>query len=375
LPPPAFPEVTHAGWLHYLPQRTSCPGDGYLIASCDGATGPFTIITDLDPVFIGRWVQVDGRLIEGTTCPQLIATRVRLAQAPCAAQGGAVTGVLTAGGQPLAGATVTLGEASTVTGASGRYFLTDVPTGRHALASSAPCSLAGELGEVVVNHGVTTVVPRGTVLRADVQEDCAVDLFDLVRATLAYHTAPPFHPGCADLDGNGAVDLADVAAVSAAYGIECPTTWSLADATETSTGRLPRGPDGSAPAAAGSVLVYRGVANPIAWDVHVAVRGRQSDPRLMSPRGSWTISNSIDPDGMLHVAAAALGAEFALEAGDIAAWLPGAEPHEVTVVDATFAGAHGTAASGTLHVAPWGGCPATDYRCRTAWIPAARIFR
>ena len=275
----AFPAAVHEGWLVYIPGRMSCPLDGYLIATCDGATGPF-VTGVVDPRFIGRWVRAEGVLVEGVRCPQLLASRMVLATSPCPRREGAVTGVIRAGGAPVEGATVHLGEQTATTGASGRFFVGQLPGGQHVVTATALCALVAT-ETVNIQSEFTTVTSDAELVRADAQEDCVVDLMDLVRVTLAYHAAPPFHPRCADLNADAIVDVRDVAAVASAYDAVCPTAWRAGSAEPDS--RAPNAGPGrsqrhSTGKGAGAYVVYRGPGWPVAWAVHFENRANGDAP-------------------------------------------------------------------------------------------------
>jgi hypothetical protein len=253
----------------------------------------------------------------------------------------------------VAGARVAAGDQVAVTGASGRFFLQGLAPGSHTLTAAAPCSLPTGPREVRVQAGFTTVAPDASAVRADVLADCAVDLFDLVRVALQFHTEAPFQPACADLDGNGSVDVGDLAAVSAAFGTGCPAPWAGLAAAPPEL----RGP--GAATGAGSVLAYDGPGQPVAWELRLAGR----PDAYVAPAGAVVAA----------VRAVTAGAEIVVAqpggGGGYLGWVPW-PPGDVQVLDAAVGSATGALLPGEVRARPWGGCDAG--RCRTAWLPAAQ---
>jgi hypothetical protein len=367
LPDAGFPYVVHEGWLGYAPGRKSCPGDGYLIAGCDGATGPW-VTAAVDPRLLGRWVKAEGLLVEGVRCPRLLATRIVLAPPPCPRTEGAVTGVITAGGAPVAGAEVQIGATTARTGPSGRFFVSNLQGGRHAVSATVQCGLLAS-APVQVQAEFTTVMPDAELVRADVQKDCVIDLMDLVRVTLAYHTEPPYHPVCADLNADGLVDVADVAAVASAYDATCPTDWQptaaaldaahQVDVARAATGKV-----------AGARLVYRGSGRPIAWAATLRWVGEQAMPRfaLEFGAGSWVVEDAV-AGNRRELAAARVSGPFA--DGDVLAHLPDIDTEALRVADFAMAGVGGRPVHGTVELESIPGCRGIECGTRAAFIPRA----
>ncbi|MFQ5460166.1 MAG: hypothetical protein ACE5EL_05190 [Anaerolineae bacterium] len=157
MPPPDYRRERHRGWLTYIPGRMNCAGDGFLLRTCGGETGPFVRLPSVPANFIGRWVEAEGTLVAGTRCPVLRADKVVLATAPCPDDSGAITGVVRRLGVPMPGARVSSGGKTATTGVSGRFFLEGLPGGSHDLVLEAPCALEATLVGARVQAGFTLV--------------------------------------------------------------------------------------------------------------------------------------------------------------------------------------------------------------------------
>lgn len=342
----------------------ACPGDGFVVAGCDGSTS--APLTGADPVdldaWLGRPVRVTGRrLVAGDGCPRLIDVAVAAA-APtdCFGPAGMAAGRLDA--PPLAapiGATVSLDGRTAAVGADGRYFFRGVAAGARRLAATARCGLAASTAITVPAGGALTRVPDASLRLGDVVTDCAIDARDLAAVTARYGAAPPLDLPCADVNGDGAVDLFDVVAVAVNQGATCPAPWRRAgwvgtpgsaalEGGGTASDAAPAPAATRAPAEAADApdpivrLVDAPARGPIAADgatvvdVPLTVRGARgvygfavsvrfdaastaiadADPAAAGvqaaalddlPPGAWVIANTVDPvAGQAHVAATLL---------------------------------------------------------------------
>lgn len=89
-------------------------------------------------------------------------------------------------------------------------------------------------GLLVVDPSVAMRAPRGptlqpstpravsTLARGDVNGDCAIDLLDLALVSASYLAPYPFPHAQADINGDGAIDLLDLVFVAMNYGWRCP---------------------------------------------------------------------------------------------------------------------------------------------------------
>ena len=328
LAPPAYGPTESVGWLQYRSEDDACLGDGYVTVACDGAPGRFMRPSgvDLTP-FLGSYVAVSGVLVEDADCPVILAQAVHLRTPPCPRDTGAVTGILTDDPAPIAGAEVRLGEMWVRTGPTGRYFFDGVAPGAYALTATLRCALTASAGTVSVRARATTRVATGGFVRGEVISDCEVNLLDLVRVTAQLKARPPFHPPCADLDGDGTVSIYDLAIVGGSYLRTCPTPWQDAAATSRVSGPdAPASPgptsadaaagsgtrvrvdhDGAPPGAMARVRVALAGASPVrVWsaelDVSDAAALLDADPGAPGlqpfdpgslPPGAWVVENEV----------------------------------------------------------------------------------
>jgi hypothetical protein len=122
-----------------------------------------------------------------------------------------------------------------VTGPLGEYYLGQTAAGQPA---NSPCVDAGS--DTAENLGLDTLTTRTdqapdsgivdmgchypVVCPGDIDGDGHVDLADLAILLAAYDACDgdPFYDPAADLDDSGCVDLADLATLLAVYGTDCP---------------------------------------------------------------------------------------------------------------------------------------------------------
>lgn len=307
LPSPTHEPIALEGWLQYRYGEWNCAGDGYMVADCEGNHSPFIVPVriNLDP-FLGSYVAINGRLLDDDACIHVRAGSVKFAAAPCSRGTGSLTGVLTGDAGSVDGAHVFLGDVSTYTGRSGRFFFNQVDPGRYDLTATLGCALPLSAGEVRINDRPVTSVDRASFVRGEVIEDARIDIRDMVRVTAQYKTEAPFHPPCSDQDGDGDVDLADVVVVAASYGTTGPTEWAE--------------PERVGGAAEGDLWCQgsEGVSSlelrtheadcAFAWEVEVAGDASSEAPLDMDeelagvqpfdarvPAGAWFVENSYDP--------------------------------------------------------------------------------
>ncbi len=259
LAPPTYGSVRLEGWLQYRTGEETCTGEGYAVVACDGI--PSHMILNPDqlnlPPLLGSYVALDGVLKDRDGCPRVEATHIRLTTTPCPRQTGAVTGMLRAGGAPVAGAAIEIAGETVATGPSGRFFFDLLPVGGHPLTATLPCALDARAGPIAVRPGVLTDAGSGQLVLGDVIADCVIDLQDLVAVAGQYKSQPPFYPACTDLDADGTVSLYDLVAVAAGYGQSCPTQWLTGRSRGDEAGRAVAA-ESHTPDAAGRELGLRG---------------------------------------------------------------------------------------------------------------------
>lgn len=227
LPRPAYPHAEERGWLQYRARLANCGGDAYVLVACDGTPGSVVLPqgADLESA-VGRYVVMEGEMVEDVGCPHLAAAEARREAAPCPRDTGAVTGVLRLDGRPVEGARVEVDGMSVTTGRSGRFFVDRVPAGRHAVTATVACALAAALPNVLIEPDLVRRLPDGALVAVDAVPDCAVDGRDLVRVGAAVGTRTEAgDSSCVDLDADGTVGVGDLAAVAGSFGLRCPVGW------------------------------------------------------------------------------------------------------------------------------------------------------
>jgi hypothetical protein len=225
LTPPAYGSVRLEGWLKYRPGVSNCVTDGFVTVSCDGQVSPFLRLDDSALPYLGSYVVVSGLSVEEAGCSSVLATGLTLGTPPCPRESGGVTGLLTDGDQPVAGAMVHLNGTTAESGPSGRYFLDGIQAGRYAMTATLPCALSLELPAVPVSARNVTVVPTGAFVRGEVIPDGEINVLDLARVGTQFKRPPPYRPACSDVDGDGLVGAFDLAILSTSFGRRGPTPW------------------------------------------------------------------------------------------------------------------------------------------------------
>lgn len=141
------------------------------------------------------------------------------------AVGGTVTGrVLLQGRTNYSGVTVSIGGRQVTTGANGAYSISGVPVGTHTISAAAATYLDSQRGSIVVSSGGTTTVPDVTLLAGDVDDNCTINIFDLVALGAVYGTTPPGDPRV-DYNQDNTVNIFDLVLLAANYGLSCPGPW------------------------------------------------------------------------------------------------------------------------------------------------------
>ncbi len=143
---------------------------------------------------------------------------------------GTITGVVKLQGRTNhSGATVSAGPVSTTTDSAGRFTLSGVPVGSHTVVVSKSGYLYSQRAGVVVNAGIATALPEVRLLGGDADNDCNIDLFDLVAVSSLYGGTPPAGSGV-DINGNSVVDIFDLVMVGVNFDKSCPGVWTSSSA-------------------------------------------------------------------------------------------------------------------------------------------------
>jgi len=154
-------------------------------------------------------------------------------------------------------------------------------------------------GLLVVGRTVAMRAPRGpalqpttpravsTLSRSDVNGDCAIDLLDLALVSASYHAPYPFPHAQADINGDGAIDLLDLVLVAMNYGWRCPRS-NILVAPSCSRFDPPRNDD---PYLAEECVCLQNVDGPAAdlsgWHVRDEQGNRYEFPPFGLPGGAY----------------------------------------------------------------------------------------
>jgi hypothetical protein len=103
-------------------------------------------------------------------------------------------------------------------------MLSGVPVGTQDLTASMAGYLDHVKSGVVVNADDVLLVPDVTLMGGDANNDCMVNLFDLVIVAVNYRSSPPSDVR-ADINGNNAVDLYDLVMIGVNLDQACPGPW------------------------------------------------------------------------------------------------------------------------------------------------------
>ena len=225
----SFERRTQEGYLAYMGRRFNCDMDGFALRSCDPDQPSLLILGQEEALraSLGRYVRIHGSMVMNSACEYLLAEEIEIDFSPCPIDTALVTGIVTAGGEPIEGARVQLGEDWAWTGPSGRYYFDGLEFGEYDLLATADCALENMLGPFSVNRAVNELPPVDLVL-GDIVRDCNIDLRDIVRIARLYRSPSPFDPSCADLDLDGQISIFDITRVAGNYELQCPQPWAQA---------------------------------------------------------------------------------------------------------------------------------------------------
>jgi hypothetical protein len=122
------------------------------------------------------------------------------------------------------GAEVQAGGVSTFSDSSGHYSLSGVPVGTHDVVAEMAGYLDHVKSAAVLTSDAILVLPDVLLLGGDANNDCMVNVFDLVIVGWNYGTMPPSDLR-ADMNGNGMVDIFDLVMVGVNLDQSCPGPW------------------------------------------------------------------------------------------------------------------------------------------------------
>jgi hypothetical protein len=124
-----------------------------------------------------------------------------------------------------AGVTVRASGVVATTDASGAYALSSVPVGTFNVTAEMPGYLKHQKSSVVLTPDAILLLPDVTLLGGDANNDCMVNIFDLVVVAWNYGSTPPSDPR-ADINGNNRVDIFDLVLVGKNLDQACPGAWT-----------------------------------------------------------------------------------------------------------------------------------------------------
>ena len=145
---------------------------------------------------------------------------------PTQPAGAAVSGSLSLEGRTFAGGlsvSASPGGKGATSDANGQFTLTGLTQGQsYTLTASTPGYLSAVRSGVIATSGTVTV--PSTMLRGgDVDGDGAVTIADVSAVATDFGTSN--RHGATDINGNGSVDIADVSLAAANFGLSGPTSW------------------------------------------------------------------------------------------------------------------------------------------------------
>ncbi|MFN8485320.1 MAG: C25 family cysteine peptidase [Anaerolineae bacterium] len=133
-----------------------------------------------------------------------------------------------------AGAVVQAGGASVVTGPNGAFDLA-VPPGSYTVTASAPHYLSSQATVILAANQPSANLGSVMQRAGDIDNNGAIDLFDLVIVAGNYGLNPPYNTA-ADINKDGAVDLFDLVIVGGNYGMQNYQPWAGAAAAASGAG-------------------------------------------------------------------------------------------------------------------------------------------
>ena len=156
----------------------------------------------------------------------LIPTTVDGAVTAVGAQtGGTVTGrVLMQGRSNYSGATVTVGGRQGTTGSNGSFTISNVPAGTYTASASIANYLRADKSGVVVTNGGTVNLADVTLLAGDIDNNCTINIFDLVPLGAAYGSTPP-SDARVDFNQDNVINIFDLVLLAGNYNATCPGPW------------------------------------------------------------------------------------------------------------------------------------------------------
>ena len=152
---------------------------------------------------------------------------------------GTITGkVMLQGRTNYSGATVIVAGVSGTTNSSGYFTLSSVPVGNHQAKGEMGGYLDHVKSSVLVEADEILVLPDVQLTGGDANNDCLVNVFDLVIVAWNYGSTPPSDPR-SDINGNNVVDLFDLVMVGRNLDQACPGPWIAPSMAQIQAGGKP----------------------------------------------------------------------------------------------------------------------------------------
>jgi hypothetical protein len=133
--------------------------------------------------------------------------------------------VLLQGRSDYSGAVVSTAGVSGVTDANGYFTLSNVPAGTHDVKAEMAGYLDHVKTGVVLAADELKLLSDVRLLGGDADNNCLVNVFDLVIVAWNYDSSPPTDLR-ADINGNNRVDIFDLVMVGANLDQACPGPWA-----------------------------------------------------------------------------------------------------------------------------------------------------
>jgi hypothetical protein len=139
--------------------------------------------------------------------------------------GGTVTGrVLVQGRSNYSGVTVTVGGRQGATGTDGSFTISSVPAGTYTASAVIANYLRADKSGVIVTNGGTATLADVTLLAGDVDNNCTINIFDLVPLGAAYSSSPP-SDARVDFNQDNVINIFDLVLLAGNYSKSCPGPW------------------------------------------------------------------------------------------------------------------------------------------------------
>ncbi len=224
--PPGQKYLLTSAWESYQSRSATyrCPGGTLVQASVQAAAqenGRFHRVQfwydpiDRKDVYVNTW---QGGSPVPTPTPTVSPT-------PPPGGVGTILGKVTLQGRSNhGGVQVHVGGVSATSNHLGQFVLNSVPVGTYEVLATAAGYLDARM-QVVMTANAVQNLPDVQLRGGDANNDCTVNVFDLVVVAWNYGSSPPTDPR-ADINGNNTVDIFDLVLVAVNLDQACPGPWT-----------------------------------------------------------------------------------------------------------------------------------------------------